>query len=179
MLYQQTLFIVAAFLTMSVHSLPSPPPDMGLKVIRQYEAEGGNITWYKDQKRSSDIVDLNRRQCGEGNVTCSTQQKYMANQSDCDGLISVLKGRPTNGTVRRDMSSVCYFKDSHQCCISVTTPIPNVVDEDYLPAAITLNDCWDANSKVAGVISYTAIKLECNTACLSNGYNDCTWMILK
>ncbi|KAN0070988.1 hypothetical protein V8E54_011153 [Elaphomyces granulatus] len=96
MLCQQTFFIVAAFLTLSVHSLPSPPLDMGLKVIRQYEAEGGNITRYKDQspaKRSFDTVDLSRPQCGSGNLTCSSQNTFAAYQSDCAGLLSVLSGQ--------------------------------------------------------------------------------------
>ena len=186
MLCQQTLFIVAAFLTTVVHSLPSPPPDMGLKVIRQYEAEGGNITWYGDQtpaKRSFDTVDLNRRQCGSGNLTCSDKQIYTAYQSDCAGLQSVLSGQPSNGTVERVIGSVCYLaggQDSRQCCISVTIPIPNVVDGDYLNFVITLNNqCGGAKSgKVAGIISYTKIKYDCNNVCLSSHYNECTWLLI-
>jgi hypothetical protein len=186
MFCQQTLFIVAALLTMVVHSLPSSPPDMGLKVIRQYEAEGGNITWYKDQapaKRSFDTVDLNPRQCGSGNLTCSNRDMFAAHQSDCAGLLSVLSGQPTNGTVERDKNSVCYSdggRYSARCCISVTNPISNVVDGDYLNSAITLyNQCGNANSgRVAGFISYTTIKSECNSVCLIDEFDDCTLLIL-
>jgi hypothetical protein len=191
MLCQRTLFIVAAFLTMSVHSLPSPPPDMGLKVIRQYEAEGGNITWYKDQapaKRSFDTVDLNRSQCSSGNPTCASQNIFAAYQSDCAGLLSVLSGQqPRNGTVKRDVNYVCYSasgRHSRQCCISMMQPISNVVDRDYLNFAITLyNQCGDAKSgRVAGVISYTTINSECNNVCLIGNlignYDDCTFLIL-
>jgi hypothetical protein len=186
MLCQQTLFIVAAFLTMAVHSLPSPPPDMGLKVIRQYEVEGGTITWYGDQtpaKRSFDTIDLNRRQCGSGNLTCSDKQIYMAYQSDCAGLLSVLSGQPSNGTVDRVIKSVCYSaggRYSRQCCISTTIPISNVVDGDYLNFATTLyNQCGDAKSgKVAGIIRSTKVKYDCNNVCLSSHYGQCTWGLI-
>src|SRR5882762_7569224 len=109
MLYQQTLFIVTAFLTaVVVHSLPSPPPDKELKVIRQYEAaEGGYLTWYGEQtpaKRSSNTtVD----ECGPPAVTCSNNSVYLAYQSDCFGLHSVLLGQQSNGTVTRtELSAV-------------------------------------------------------------------------
>jgi hypothetical protein len=176
--------IVAAFLITVVHSLPSPPLNMGLKVIRQYEAEGGNITWYKDQapaKRSFDTVDLNRRQCGSSNLTCSDQDIYTAYQSDCAGLLSVLSGQPSNcnGTVERVIDSICYLaggQDLRKCCIGVTTPISNVVDGDYLNFAITLYNQCARSGKVAGIISYTTIKSECNNVCLTSDYNDCTWL---
>jgi hypothetical protein len=181
MLCQQTLFIVAAFLTTVVHSLPSSPPDMGLKVIRQYEAEGGNIT---PAKRSFNTVDLNRQQCGSGNLTCSDKQMYTAYQSDCDGLQSFLLGQPSNGTVERDLGSVCYLasgQTSRQCCISVMTPIPNVVDGDYLNFVITLNNqCRGAESgKVAGIIAFMKIKDDCNTGCLSSNPNECLWFLSR
>ncbi|KAN0070989.1 hypothetical protein V8E54_011154 [Elaphomyces granulatus] len=184
MLFQQTLFIVAAFLTTVVHSLPSSPPDMGLKVIRQYEAEGGNITWYGDQtpaKRSFDTVDLNRRDCSSGNLTCSDKQIYTANQWDCDGLQSFLAGQPSNGIIIRDVfNSVCYVAGGQipsQCCISATIPISNVTtDADYLNFVVTLNNqCRGAKSgKVAGIINSTKTKYDCNNVCLSNHPNDCT-----
>ena len=186
-----SLSLPAAFLTLSVHSLPSPPLDMGLKVIRQYEAEGGNITRYKDQspaKRSFDTVDLSRPQCGSGNLTCSSQNTFAAYQSDCAGLLSVLSGQqPRNGTVKRDTNYVCYStgnRYSPQCCISMMQPISNAVDGDYLNFAITLyNQCGDAKSgKVAGVISYTTINSECNNVCLIGNlvgdYDDCAFLIL-
>ncbi|KAN0070981.1 hypothetical protein V8E54_011146 [Elaphomyces granulatus] len=190
MLCQQTLFIIAAFLTTAVHSLPSPPPGMGLKVIRQYEAEVDNITRYKDQapaKRSFDTVDINRPQCtGSGNPNCSSQDwTFAPYQSDCAGLLSVLSGQPTNGTVERDIYSVCYSATgggqySRECCISSTKPISNVVDKDYLNFAITLySQCGNAKTgQVAGFIGYTTINSECNIVCLIDDYNDCTLLIL-
>jgi hypothetical protein len=182
MLCQQTLFIVAAFLTTAVHSSPSSPPDMGLKA-----AEGDNIAWYKDQaptKRSFDTVDLNRPQCGSGNPTCSSEDwTVAAYQSDCAGLLSVLSGQPINGTIERDINSVCYSvsgRYSSQCCISSMKPISNVVDQDYLNFAVTLyNQCGDAKSgRVAGFISYTTINSECNNVCLIGDYDDCILLIL-
>ena len=173
MLCRQTLFSVATFLTMVVHSLPY----MGLEVIRQYEAEGGNIT-------SFDTVDLNRRQCDQPKLTCSDNFMYTAYQSDCAGLQAVLSGQQGKGRVKRVSNSVCYIvagsQDSPQtqCCISTTIPIPNVVDEEYLNFVITLrNQCGRTSGLVAGLISPITIKSECNNVCLSNHYDQCLWSI--
>jgi hypothetical protein len=173
MLCQQTLFILAAFLTTVIHSLPSPPP----------EAEGGNITWYGDQTPAKRSFDLNRRQCGRlSTVTCSSRNIYLAYQSDCAGLQSVLSGQPYNGTVTRDIRSVCYLaggQGSRQCCVSITIPILDVVDADFLNSVIALNNqCWDGKFGVAGIISHTTIRSGCNNVCLSNHWNKCQWLYL-
>jgi hypothetical protein len=143
---------------------------MGLKVIRQYEAEEGNITYH--------------RQCGTGNPTCSNQDwMFAAYQPDCAGLLSVLSGQPTNGTVERDKTSVCYSaggRYSARCCISVMKPISNVVDRDYLNFATTLyNQCVDAkSSRVAGYMGFTTKESECNNVCLIGDFDDCIFLML-
>jgi hypothetical protein len=172
MLFKQSLLIVAAFLMAVAHSLPGG---------------NNNITWYGDQtpaERSFDstTVDLSRRQCGSGNLTCSDKYVYTAYQSDCAGLQSVLSGQPYNGTVRRTSNSVCYLaggQASRRCCISATRRVPNVVDEDWLNFVMILNNqCGGPPGQVAGLISYTTFKSECNTVCLSNHYNKCMWLFL-
>ena len=108
MLYKQTLFLIAASLTAVVHGLPSPSTDMALKVTRQYEVEGGTLTWYEDStpaKRSFDTVDLNRR-CGTNAVTC--HGSHTAPSSVCFGLISALAGPQDSGTVTRNPRSICF-----------------------------------------------------------------------
>ena len=176
MLCRQTLFIVAAFLTMVAHSLPY----MGLEVIRRYEAEGGNIT-------SFNTVDLNHRQCDPPNqpkLTCSDNFMYTVYQLDCVGLQAVLSGQQRKGRVERVSNSVCYIVAGSQsspqtkCCISTTMPIPNVVDEEYLNFVITLkNQCGGTSGLVAGLISYINTKSECNNVCLSNHYDECLWSV--
>lgn len=173
MLCQQTLFIVTAFLTAVVHSLPSPP-------IQPYEAEGDHLTLYNgDQtpaKRSFDTVDLNRRQqCDSpGTVTCSGASIYLAVQSDCAGLQSVLSGQQPynlNGTVTRTEGSVCFLaggQGSRQCCINLMIPVQNAVDADYLNSVITLNNQCRNGNGVAGIITSTTVKSGCNNVCLSN-----------
>jgi hypothetical protein len=68
---------------------------------------------------------------------------FAAYQSDCDGLQSVLSGQQSNGTVDRDIRSVCYQaggQDLRQCCVTVTIPISNAVDGDFLNYVIALNN---------------------------------------
>ena len=187
MLCRQIFFIVAAFLMTVMHSLPSPPPDMGLKVIRQYEAEGDNITWHGDQtpaKRSFDTVDLNRRQCdskpeNQPKLTCWNNTIYTAKRSDCADLQAVLSGQQRKGKVERLLNSVCYIVQGPrqtQCCISMTMPILNVVDQEYLNFVNTfMNQCGDPSGLVAGLISPITTGFDCNNVCLSNHYNRCWW----
>jgi hypothetical protein len=181
MLYKQTLFIIAASLTAVVRGLPSPSPSPApeeLKVIGQYEVEGGNITWYGDSdtpaKRSFDTVDLNRR-CGTNAVTCSGSHK--ASSTVCGGLGFALSGPQNSGTVIRNPRSVCYKasgQSSGECCVSWANPVSNAVDGDFTNAVITINNrCVDGSRQVSGLMRDTTIGSTCTTVCLSNRPDGC------
>ena len=183
MLCQQISVIVAAFSMMVAHGLPSPPPDMGLKVIRQHD-----ITWHGDQTPAKRPFNSNRRQRDPGpanNLTCYNDSIYYAAlQSDCASLQAVLSGQQSNGIVERTLDSVCYIvagtqsSPQTQCCIGTSNPIPNLVDQDYLNLVITLrNLCRDTSGLVAGTISPIIIKSEFNNACLSNHPDECLWSV--
>jgi hypothetical protein len=140
MLYKQTLFIIAASLTAVVRSLPSPSPEE-LKVIRQYEVEGGNITWYGDSdtpaKRSFDTVDLNRR-CGTNQVICSVSNQ--APTAICGGIAYGFSAQ-NDVTVMENPRSLCYTasgQNSGECCVSWANPVSYAIYGNFVNAITTI-----------------------------------------
>jgi hypothetical protein len=179
MLYKQTLFFIAASLTAVVHGLPSPSTDTGLKVTRQYEVEGGTLTWYEDStpaKRSFDTVDINRR-CGTNAVKCSGS--HTAPSSVCFGLTAALAGPQDSGTVTRNPRSICFKATGQsvngECCVSWANNVSGAVDGDFVNAVMAVNNqCVDSSTaQVSGLMRDTIIGSTCTTVCLSNRADGC------
>ena len=182
MLCKQTLFIIATFLTAIVRSLPSPSSDTELKVIKHYEVEGGNITWYGDvtpAKRSSDTVGLNRR-CGTNKLKCSGSNQ--APSAVCAGLAFTVAGPMGGQSTGQSPRSICFTasgQTSGECCVSWSNPVSNAIDNYFITSIIDINNgCMTQSGQVSGLTGDTSIGNTCTVVCLSNRPTGCNNQIL-
>jgi len=178
MLCKQTLFLIATSLA-AVVSLPSPSPDMELKVIRQHVVGERNFTLYGDMSLARrDTVDLNRR-CGTNVWACdssNTASWYM-----CSALILYLKdGLEYDKSIASSPRSACLYGQGQileQCCISWADPISGAEIQDLDKSSkIVLDNCHYerfADKLVSGLIRDTLIGSTCTTVCMSNRPDRC------
>ena len=174
---KQTLFIIVASLSAVVRSLPSPSPDLGLKVIRQFEVDGGNFTLYGDKP-------LARRdttgKCGSRTDTVTCGKAHYGSYFMCSSLIYYLEfGLEHDNKLKGSPRSACLHGDgqiSGMCCISWADSITDAYIQDFeFSSRTVLDKCKDKSGEwVSGLIREASIGSSCTTVCISDRAGKCS-----
>jgi hypothetical protein len=169
-------FIAIGLLCVSVQATPVAR-DEELVILSTEQTVNGTLTIWgvsdgttSKARSESPFADLQKRQCGSNDVTCSGS--HTADINSCFSLITNLENNPGT-TLNESPRSICLTQNGNQCCVSWANPVGGLTQGQLVSAATKIFDTC-INDRISGLARNVNLNGVCTTECLSDRATGCS-----